>query len=158
MPDILVYAAEAYRAKLTATLAGSRSEESLRRYFPGLSETDQDKLRELVRGLDRLVPELCAFVCDRDQVLADRALAASALSYLIMPFDIVPDEEGLAGLADDAVVAFRLASALASPTAALRETTQQYAPFVAMLQDAFPEWLTEAVERTVAVSLTQPGV
>ena len=84
----------------------------------GDNRVDRDKLERMNRGpiakIWDTVMALWRFVCDGDAPWAGKILAMSALLYLVMPLDAIPDVLPFVGLTDDAGVITAAALKLAT--------------------------------------------
>ncbi|MGC2855913.1 DUF1232 domain-containing protein [Novispirillum sp. DQ9] len=126
------------------------------RLFPLLTEAVLSRVTQALQGLLDMVPALSSFVADENNLTKDRALAASALSYPIFPFDILPDERyGALGFLDDALVSFELARELAAPSAEIKVLLAAGAESMGALLTALPDGFSQSVQSYVATARQQ---
>lgn len=129
--------------------------ENLRRIFPDACESHYQVFQKLLTRLVDMVPAMSRFVGDKDNLISDRMLAASAIFYLITPFDIIPDDEGLAGAIDDALVTFRLAQNMFEPSDEIEALLEETRELVREVENGLPEWVTSAISRAVKSAVYQ---
>jgi uncharacterized membrane protein YkvA (DUF1232 family) len=148
MTNILQQCGDLYIEKLREISQQAFDLRSAQGIFTNLDESDEVAIRKLVDGLIELLPELGKLIADKDNLPTDLALTAMIFTYLIMPFDIIPDDgNGLIGFLDDALVAFLLTDQLEEPDGGLRLIMNKHRHEVAELMTKLPEWFTRAIER-----------
>lgn len=120
----------------------------LRTYFHNVQKGAADAAETLIRAMGHVLPAAAAFVDDKSNLQTDRAMAASALSYLIMPVDLIPDEgTGLAGYLDDALLTFLVLQHLEAPSKEIASWVARYSPAAEVLLSGLPTWFLESVEQ-----------
>lgn len=114
MPNILINAANQYIAQVQSLLNNDvnfpAEMNAMVNIFPSFGESEARLIAKLANSLTELVPTLTRLLGDVENLFNDRVLASSIICYLISPFDIIPDEYGIVGTIDDALIAFHLAT------------------------------------------------
>ncbi len=158
MPDILSKAADLYVVKVQELLNNSSAavtKQEINKIFPSFDEKESKLISELAEALITLVPALVRLFSDRNNLFNDRALAASAVCYLISPFDIIPDEHGLVGTVDDGLIAFGLAARLEVASDEIAQITAQHHQLVSAVYKILPEWVVDAISDTIQLTVQQ---
>lgn len=159
MTDILQACSKLFAGNIHETVAEPFNLDQAKRIFPNLEASDEAPIRLLVNGLIDLLPELEKVISDRDNLPIDRTLTSMIYTYLIMPFDLIPDDEnGLIGYLDDALIANLLAQQLEEPDARLRDILETSAAATAAMMTKLPEWFTQAVNRYSELAHSQVQV
>ena len=158
MIDVLAVAIDAYALNIKELSETVPTSEVIERYLVGADEDLLAQLHPLVLSLPKVAHLLRLMILDHEELLEDRALAAAALNYFIMPFDAIPDTDaGIVGVLDDAYVMFALIQKMQSPSTALTTWMESQQLAIAMLQNIFPTWLNQYLEQWLgAVQLNHP--
>lgn len=128
----------------------------VRRVFETLSDDDAEEIRGLIISLVDLIGPLGDYVEDATNLPEDRLLAASAFNYLIMPFDLIPENEfGIIGYLDDAIYAFLVLDRLTEPSEKLKAISQEKRATLDATCNMLPDWFMEAVERAITQTCDQ---
>ncbi len=148
MPDILLCSSELYIDKVRTILDQELNFSVVQRLFPSCIDSDAIIIKRLITSLIDIVPKLGKVILDKDNLPDDRSIAAFAFTYFIMPFDILPPEEyGLLGYFDDALIAHTLAAQMIEPDESIALITTANQGDVADLMTKLPEWFTGAIRR-----------
>jgi uncharacterized membrane protein YkvA (DUF1232 family) len=128
----------------------------VRRVFESLSDEDAEEIRSLIISLTDLIGPLGDYVEDATNLPEDRLLAASAFNYLIMPFDLIPENEfGIIGYLDDAIYAYLVIDRLQEPSDKLRKISADKRALLDATCTMLPDWFMEAVERSITQTCDQ---
>lgn len=128
----------------------------VRRVFETLSDEDAREIRSLIIALTELIGPLGDYVEDATNLPEDRLLAASAFNYLIMPFDLIPENEfGIIGYLDDAIYSFLVLDRLTEPSDSLRAIVASNRGTLDATCTMLPDWFMEAVERSITQTCDQ---
>ena len=148
MPDILVRSVELYVEKLRVCLDQSFDTSTATRLFPVLDKSDLTSIERLIRSLMDLIPPLGAVIINKDNLPEDRSRMALVFTYLIMPFDILSNEQhGLIGYLDDALIAHLLAAKMSEPEDSVAALVAESRSDVTDLMTKLPDWFTRSVAR-----------
>lgn len=151
MRDVLKAAIKIYEENINELALLPVSEPILKRYLPTATTEDVEHLKALVTITPQLAEEMAVFVEDGDRLPEDRALCVAALNYLLMPFDIIPDDEenGIVGLMDDAIIMVEAISKMKCLSPKLEKLMAEYKPIVDSLRNAIPDWLGDAIDKFI---------
>jgi len=159
MKDVLGTAIKVYEENISELSALPVSETILQRYLPTADDADIERMKALVSIIPQLAGEMASFVQDGDRLPEDRALCVAALNYLLMPYDIIPDDEenGVVGLMDDAIVMVEALARMQCRSPKLDELLARYKPGVDALRNALPDWLGGAIDDFIRNTVTSAG-
>ena len=109
-----------------------QSREQLDRYSSQATPNDEAEVDSKLDGMNRGpiqkiwidVKALWAMVKDPNAAWGSKAIALGALTYLVSPFDIVPDVLPFVGLTDDVGVVLAAVAKLASDLSKYRDKNQ----------------------------------
>lgn len=128
---------------------------SLEKLIPGFTQEKWSAIVNFLESMLELTPCLVKFLNDKDQLKSDRALAGMAITYLLLPFDILPEEDGVAGYIDDAIVAMRIAQNMTSPSNDIALIVSKYEMQMLEVIKLLPEWAADAIEQTIKSGIAQ---
>lgn len=117
----------------------------IERFLPNADSTLVEDLKKLVENIPQLAKLFVDYIEDTNNLLEDRARVSVALNYLIMPFDVISDNNGIIGLMDDAVIMINAAKNLKVQTPEIQKIVGECAPIVSRLENFMPSWLVESL-------------
>lgn len=132
-----------------------QDDNSLEKLIPGFTQEKWSAIVNFLVSMLELTPCLVKFLNDKDQLKSDRALAGMAITYLLLPFDILPEEDGVAGYIDDAIVAMRIAQNMTSPSDDIAVIVSKYEKQMLDVINLLPEWAADAIEQTIKSGIAQ---
>jgi uncharacterized membrane protein YkvA (DUF1232 family) len=151
--------AAVYNRTLNQLAAVGDGKTTLGKFCPGLSEAEIDLALSLIAALTGVTIPLAQFVEDREKLPQDRQLAASVLTYFLMPIDLLPDDEmGFAGYLDDALYALLAIGRLQYPSDDLLAWRARWQDAGATLLDALPDWIGSSLGNILSQTSTPAPV
>lgn len=156
MAHLLKELSRIYEDQIILESANINLIKAIEELFPFLNEEEGHLLKELTMSLKEIVSNIADFVSEKSNLQSDRAIASSALSYLIMPVDLLPDEgNGLVGYLDDAILTFHLLENLEAPSQSITKWLDLWRETVSKLDAALPDWFTDSIEEITGNILQQ---
>jgi uncharacterized membrane protein YkvA (DUF1232 family) len=140
---------------LLGVAIAQKVDNSLERLIPDLTQEKWNAIVKFLESMLELTPCLANFLNDKDQLKSDRALAGMAITYILLPFDILPEEDGVAGYIDDAIVAMRIAQNMTSPSDDIALIVSKYEKQMLEVIKLIPEWAADAIEQTIKSGIAQ---
>lgn len=150
MSHLLMQCSELYVRQLNDDAGSPAAGSHFSEIFPQLLPEDVNKACAFIMALGGITVPLVEFVLDRSQLPRDRQLASSAVSYLLMPVDLLPESDhGLVGHLDDALYVFQIIQRLACPSDSLSAWEAQWNSTGTSLLNALPDWLTVSLAKLI---------
>lgn len=145
MKDILQVVISAYTENINELLQKPVALSQVERFLPNVDDKCIEDFKSLIRIIPPLAKLFVDFVNDSNNLIEDRAKVSAALNYLIMPFDVISDDNGVIGFLDDAIIMMSVAKKLSVPTRDIQTIVAEYRPVVSRLEDVMPSWLIDSL-------------
>jgi uncharacterized membrane protein YkvA (DUF1232 family) len=145
MKNVLEITVAVYAENIQELLDAPIEPSHIERFLPGADSTLIADLKTLVKNIPQLAKLFVDYIEDTNNLLEDRARVSVALNYLIMPFDVISDNNGIVGLMDDAVIMMNAAKSLKVQTPEIQKIVCECAPIASRLEDFMPSWLVESL-------------